>query len=57
MLLKSAIDGAGIARLSEHVVAGSIKEGLLQPLLQDMQDPEAYPLYALQPWADIRRPK
>jgi hypothetical protein len=49
MLLQLAIGGAGILRLSEHVVARSIHEGLLQPLLQDAQDPETYPLYALLP--------
>jgi DNA-binding transcriptional LysR family regulator len=47
MLLQLAIGGAGILRLSEHVVARSIHEGLLQPLLQDTQDPELYPLFAL----------
>jgi DNA-binding transcriptional LysR family regulator len=49
MLLQLAIEGAGILRLSEHVVARSIHDGLLQPLLQDAQDPKAYPLYALLP--------
>src|SRR5215210_7424171 len=43
MLLQLAIAGVGILRLSEHVVARSIHEGLLQPLLQDVQDPEIYP--------------
>jgi len=42
MLLQLAIAGAGILRLSEHVVARSIHEGLLQPLLQDAQDPQGY---------------
>jgi DNA-binding transcriptional LysR family regulator len=49
MLLQLAIAGAGILRLSEHVVARSIHAGLLQPLLQDVQDPEIYPLFALLP--------
>src|SRR6266436_6404904 len=49
MLLQLAIGGAGILRLSEHVVARSIHEGLLQPLLQEAQDPETYPLFALLP--------
>jgi DNA-binding transcriptional LysR family regulator len=57
MLLKLAIQGAGILRLSEHVVAGSIDDGLLQPLLQDMQDPEAYPLYAILPPGRHQAPK
>ena len=36
MLLELAIKGAGILRVSEHVVASSIRKGLLQPLLQDV---------------------
>lgn len=35
MLLGLAIEGAGILRLSEHVVAGAIQKGQLEPLLQD----------------------
>jgi DNA-binding transcriptional LysR family regulator len=57
MLLQSAIGGAGILRLSEHVVARSINEGLLQPLLQDTQDPELYPLFALLPPGRYPAPK
>jgi DNA-binding transcriptional LysR family regulator len=57
MLLQLAIGGAGILRLSEHVVAPSIHEGLLQPLLQDAQDPETYPLYALRPPGRHQAPK
>jgi DNA-binding transcriptional LysR family regulator len=56
MLLQLAIGGAGILRLSEHVVARSIHEGLLQPLLQDAQDPETYPSYALLPPGRPPRP-
>ena len=52
-----AIGGAGILRLSEHVVARSIHEGLLQLLLQDAQDPEIYPLYALLPPGRHQPPK
>jgi DNA-binding transcriptional LysR family regulator len=57
MLLELAVGGAGIVRLSEHVVARSIGEGLLQPLLQDAQDPETYPLYALLPPGRHQVPK
>jgi DNA-binding transcriptional LysR family regulator len=57
MLLQLAVGGAGIVRLSEHVVARSIHEGLLQPLLQDAQDPETYPLYALLPPGRHQAPK
>src|SRR5262249_60673639 len=57
MLLQLAIGGAGILRLSEHVVARSIHAGLLEPLLQDAQDPEIYPLYALLPPGRHQAPK
>jgi DNA-binding transcriptional LysR family regulator len=57
MLLQLAIGGAGILRLSEHVVARSIHEGLLQPLLQDAQDPETYALFALLPPGRHQGPK
>jgi DNA-binding transcriptional LysR family regulator len=49
MLLQLAVAGAGIVRLSEHVVGRAIGEGLLEPLLQEAQDSESYPLYALMP--------
>ena len=57
MLLKLAIEGAGILRLSEHVVASSIQNGLLQPLLQDVQDPKTYPSWALLPPGRHQAPK
>src|SRR5947209_15530942 len=57
MLLRLAIEGVGILRVSEHVVARSIHEGLLQALLQDAQDPESYPLYALLPPGRHQAPK
>jgi DNA-binding transcriptional LysR family regulator len=57
MLLQLAIGGTGIMRLSEHVVARSIHERLLQPLLQDAQDPETYTLYALLPPGRHQAPK
>jgi DNA-binding transcriptional LysR family regulator len=57
MLLQLAIGGAGILRLSEHVVARSIHEGLLQALLQDAQDTETNPLYALLPPGRHQAPK
>jgi DNA-binding transcriptional LysR family regulator len=47
----------GILRLSEHVVARSIHEALLQPLLQDAQDPETYPLDGLLPSGRHQAPK
>jgi len=57
VLLQLAIGGAGILRLSEHVVARSIHDGLLQPVLQDAQDPETYTLYALLPPGRHQAPK
>jgi hypothetical protein len=39
------------------VVARSIHAGLLQPLLQDAQDPQTYPLYALLPPGRHQPPK
>ena len=45
MLLGLAIEGAGILRISEHVVAEAIEKGQLEPLLQNVQDPEKYPLW------------
>jgi DNA-binding transcriptional LysR family regulator len=57
MLLGLAIEGAGILRLSEHVVAEAIHKGQLEPLLQDVQDPEQYPLWALLPPGRHQAPK
>jgi DNA-binding transcriptional LysR family regulator len=57
MLLKLAIEGAGILRLSEHVVGGAIQKGLLEPLLLDVQDPEKCPLWALMPPGRHQAPK
>jgi DNA-binding transcriptional LysR family regulator len=57
MLLGLAIEGAGILRLSEHVVAEAIQKGQLEPLLQDVQDSEKYPLWALLPPGRHQAPK
>src|SRR5262245_62156231 len=57
MLLQLAIEGAGILSLSEHVVADAIQKGLLEPLLQDVQDPENLPLWALMPSGRHQAPK
>jgi len=57
MLLRLAIGGAGILRLSEHVVARAIHEELLEHLLQDVEDPETYPLFALMPPGHHQAPK
>jgi DNA-binding transcriptional LysR family regulator len=57
MLLRLAIEGAGIVRLGEIAVAGPIRKGLLKPLLQDFQEPESYPLWAVLPPGRQRTPK
>ena len=57
MLLGLAVQGAGILRLSEHVVAEAIQKGELEPLLQKVQDPERYPLWALLPPGRNQAPK
>ena len=57
MLLGLAIEGAGILRISEHVVAEAIRTGELEALLPDFQDPEKYPLSALLPPGRHQAPK
>jgi len=57
MLLGLAIEGVGILRLSEHVVGEAIQKGQLLPLLQDVGDPERYPLWALLPPGRNQAPK
>jgi DNA-binding transcriptional LysR family regulator len=57
MLLGLAVQGAGILRLSEHVVAEAIQKGELEPLMQKVHDPEQYPLWALLPPGRNQAPK
>lgn len=57
MLLRLAIEGAGIVRLGEFITTGAIQNGLLEPLLQDVQDPEKYPLWAVMPPGRQQSPK
>jgi DNA-binding transcriptional LysR family regulator len=57
MLLRLAIEGAGIVRFGDNVVARAIQEGLLEPLLQDLQEPEGFPLWAILPPGRQRTPK
>jgi DNA-binding transcriptional LysR family regulator len=57
MLVRLAIEGAGIVRLGDNVVAGAIRQGLLEPLLKDYQEPENYPLWAVLPPGRLRTPK
>jgi DNA-binding transcriptional LysR family regulator len=57
MLLRLAIEGTGIIRFGDNVVARAIQEGLLEPLLQDWQEPEEFPLWAMLPPGRQRTPK
>jgi DNA-binding transcriptional LysR family regulator len=57
MLLRLAIEGVGILHFSEHVVADSIRKGLLEPLLRNAQDTRTYPLCALMPPGRHQVPK
>ena len=57
MLLRLAIEGTGIIRFGDNVVAGGIQQGLLEPLLQDWQEPESFPLWAILPPGRQRTPK
>jgi DNA-binding transcriptional LysR family regulator len=49
VLVRLAIEGVGIVRLGELAVVGAIQKGLLEPLLQNTQEPESYPLWAVLP--------
>ena len=57
MLLRLAIEGAGIIRLGDYVVASAIRSGLLEPILEDFQEPENYPLWAVLPPGRLQTPK
>src|SRR5262249_12965236 len=57
MLLKLAIAGAGFIRQGDPVVAPAIRQGLLEPVLQDVQVPGDFPLWALLPPGRQRVPK
>jgi DNA-binding transcriptional LysR family regulator len=57
MLLKLAIEGAGIIRFGDIIVARAIQEGLLEPLLQDLQEKGKFPLWALLPPGRQRTPR
>ena len=57
MLLKLAIAGAGIVRLSDIVATRAIQQGLLEPVLQDLEVPRAVPFWALMPPGRQRAPK
>jgi DNA-binding transcriptional LysR family regulator len=57
MLLKLAIEGMGIVRLGDIVVARAIQNGLLEPLLHDWEESGGFPFWALLPPGRQRLPK
>jgi DNA-binding transcriptional LysR family regulator len=46
-----------LIRLGEFITIAAIQNGLLEPLLQDVQDPEKYPLWAVMPPGRQQSPK
>lgn len=57
MLVRLAIEGLGIVRFGDNVVARAIQTGLLEPLLQEWEEPESFPLWAILPPGRQRAPK
>jgi DNA-binding transcriptional LysR family regulator len=57
VLLRLAVEGVGIVRLGELAVGRALRNGLLEPLLLDLQVSEGYPLWALLPPGRQRSPK
>ncbi len=57
MLLKLAIAGVGIIRFGDIIVAQAIRDGLLMPVLEDWQEPESFPLWALHQAGRQRTPR
>jgi DNA-binding transcriptional LysR family regulator len=47
MLLNLAIAGVGIIRFGDIIVVHAIRDGLLMPVLEDWQETESSPLWAL----------
>jgi DNA-binding transcriptional LysR family regulator len=47
MLLGLAINGAGIIRFGDIIVAKAIQEGRLIPVLENLQQQESFPLWAM----------
>jgi DNA-binding transcriptional LysR family regulator len=55
--LRLALEGAGIVRLGDIVIAEPVRRGLLVPLLIDVHHPEPLPLSALYLAGRHRLPK
>ncbi len=47
MLLRLAINGAGIIRFGDIIVAQAIQDGRLIPVLENLQQPESFPLWVI----------
>jgi DNA-binding transcriptional LysR family regulator len=57
MLLRLAIEGVGIIRFGDIIVARAIQAGLLEPLLEELQEQEQFPMWAILPPGRQRAPK
>jgi DNA-binding transcriptional LysR family regulator len=57
MLLRLAIGGAGIIRFGDIIVAKAIRDRQLLPLLENWQEPERFPLWALHQPGRQRTPR
>ena len=56
-ILQLALQGAGIARLADFMVARPIRDGKLVPLLADQHHPERTPAFAVFPPGTQKIPK
>lgn len=57
MLMKLAVSGAGIVRFGDIIVARAIREGLLVPLLEDLEQPSGFPFWAIYQRGRQRTPR
>lgn len=57
MLVRLGIEGVGIIRFGDNIVAKAVQDGLLEPILQDWQETEGFPLWAIMPPGRQRIPK
>jgi DNA-binding transcriptional LysR family regulator len=57
MLLRLAINGAGIIRFGDIIVAEAIRDGRLVPLLTNLQQPDSFPLWVTFPPGRQRTPR
>jgi DNA-binding transcriptional LysR family regulator len=47
MLLRLAVSGAGIIRFGDIIVTQAIRDGRLVPLMENLQQPGSFPLWAI----------